>query len=154
MPDNRYQAQSAYSSTQPMSFRSHISLQKTVHLPARTQVPAYLLQHAFLSVRQLKGRCGNKAVEYIPTFSKTYPAFALPVFGITQYVQLDIEQFLEFQAVFRFSQHIRTDGNGYSSKHPSTASDGALPAGRGSVSGRGSFNCPTGFFSSSRWRAG
>ena len=88
----------------------HISLQKTVHLPARTQVPAYLLQHAFLSVRQLKRKiAGIKAVEYISHFLKNIPpVFALPVFGITQYVQLYIEQFLEFQAVLRFSQHIRT----------------------------------------------
>ena len=42
----------------------------------------------------------RKAVEYIPHFLKNIPpVFALPVFGITQYVQLDIEQFLEFQAV-------------------------------------------------------
>lgn len=80
---------------------SHISLQQAVHLSPAPHIFSYFLYYPFLRSGQFKRKVlGIEGIEYLPYLIKIQAAiFTLPVFAITQNVELHIKQFFKLQAI-------------------------------------------------------
>ena len=79
---------------------AHVALQQTVHLSAAAQVLAYLPHHALLCVGERKWQVAAvEAVECLADMPEDVSAvFAPLVGGISQYVELHVEEFFELQS--------------------------------------------------------
>ncbi len=92
--------------------RPHVALQQTVHLTAGVHVVAYLVHHALLRIGQLKVEVvAVEGVELVANLREEIAAvFVALRSGVTQDVELHIEQFLKLQPLLRllhFAQGLR-----------------------------------------------
>ena len=82
---------------------AHVALQQAVHLTARAHVVAYLVHDALLRTGQLEPEVlGVEAVEVVAHLREDVAAvLAAMVGGVTQYVELHVEELLELQSLAR-----------------------------------------------------
>ena len=84
--------------------RTHITLQKTVHLSAAAHIGSDFMHHPFLGACQFKRQMmGIEPVENIgDAVEDIAPELAALVGGIPYYIKLHIEEFLKFKAYLCF----------------------------------------------------
>ena len=87
---------------------AYVALQQTIHLPSGAHVVADLVQHALLRPGQLeRDALAVIVVEHGSNLQERYAGYALAALaGIAQYIELQIEQFLELHPLACLAQHI------------------------------------------------
>ena len=83
--------------------RTYIALQQTVHLAARTHIVAYLVHHTFLCTGEFELEVVSiEVVELLPYFVQyVATVFATMVAGVTQNVELNVEQLFKLESFAR-----------------------------------------------------